>query len=360
MARERIYGLEGFRDRAVTGIKLFNMIVEQLEPDVRIQLFEALIEEHLAVGQSTDAVVQIQQDPRQVENALEFTEAFLVARQASLPSGLAVKQPARVGTTADIGATYAPTGGLTQRGYFTSAPTTVDGILLEDNDRILVKDQINADENGIYYAVDAAAGEWDRATDFDQDEDARPNSYLWCEEGATWEDTSWVLTTDRPIVVGGLSGTDQTWIQFGGAGALVAGDGISIFGTVISVQLDGDSAQVSPAGLKTAVPVLTDKARACLTTTTDGQPAFSGGITSTPAGNSYPAVFVNGIQYRVALDDSERTTAPCYFSGDGGATARAIADIVAGDRLYWNGSQVMPPFQLAPTDTIILAYVDHV
>ena len=37
------------------------------------------------------------------------------------------------------------------------------------------------------------------------------------------------------------------------------------------------------------------------------------------------------------LGDGVKTTS-CYFSGDSGANARAIADIAAGDELYWNGS----------------------
>jgi len=49
-----------------------------------------------------------------------------------------------------------------------SAEQTLDGILTS-TDRVLVKDQTDATENGIYVS---AAGAWARATDFDEDDEA--------------------------------------------------------------------------------------------------------------------------------------------------------------------------------------------
>ncbi|MEI6077081.1 MAG: hypothetical protein WCS94_15985, partial [Verrucomicrobiota bacterium] len=67
-------------------------------------------------------------------------------------------------TTADLGATFLPTSGVGGVGRFTSAPTTVDGVVLHVGDRLLVKDQTTASQNGVYRVV--AAGVWDRAQDF--------------------------------------------------------------------------------------------------------------------------------------------------------------------------------------------------
>ena len=58
-------------------------------------------------------------------------------------------------------------GGIGGTGAFTGAPAAVDGITLADGDRVLVKNQADAKQNGIYKVVDAANGVWDRATDFD-------------------------------------------------------------------------------------------------------------------------------------------------------------------------------------------------
>ncbi len=72
-------------------------------------------------------------------------------------------------------------------------------------------------------------------------------------------------------------------------------------------------------------------------------------IGATPAG--YVIVTVNGVEY--VLGDGVRTT-DCYFSADGGATAKAIGSIVAGDTLYWNGTIAL--FNLAITDSVSFDY----
>jgi hypothetical protein len=66
----------------------------------------------------------------------------------------------------------------------------------------------------------------------------------------------------------------------------------------------------------------------------------------------YPYVFVNG-----AMQHLGGLTADCYFSADGGVTARTLGtagNIAAGDLLYWNGS--IAGYQLAATDRITFEY----
>ena len=72
-----------------------------------------------------------------------------------------------VATTNVIAGTFIATAGLGGTGRYLGAPTTVDGVGLQDNDRVLVKNQATTTQNGIYKVVDAANGIWDRATDFD-------------------------------------------------------------------------------------------------------------------------------------------------------------------------------------------------
>jgi hypothetical protein len=73
------------------------------------------------------------------------------------------------------------------------------------------------------------------------------------------------------------------------------------------------------------------------TTTNDGDLACATAVTRTPATSStnggYGGVRVNGLH--VVVGDGTKTGADCYFSGDGGTTARAMKSIVAGDQLYW-------------------------
>lgn len=74
-------------------------------------------------------------------------------------------------------------------------------------------------------------------------------------------------------------------------------------------------------------------------------------ITYTPFNDSDVLIRVNGLQ--ADFGDGAKDEA-CYFSADGGTTARAAADITAGDTLYWMGS--VAGYELDGTDEIDLRY----
>lgn len=102
-------------------------------------------------------------------------------------------------------------------------------------------------------------------------------------------------------------------------------------------------------------PARPNKGMAASTTVADHDLACATPVAVTPATSSanggYVGARVNGVTYEVG--DGDRTH-DCYYSGDGGATARLMKAIVAGDALYWNGS--IAGFQLAPTDRIDFVY----
>jgi hypothetical protein len=85
------------------------------------------------------------------------------------------------------------------------------------------------------------------------------------------------------------------------------------------------------------------------TTTTDGDEACSTAIAATPEGAVH--VLINGNE--VPVGDGVKTQF-CYFSGDGGTTARTFALIVATDKLYWVGS--MAGYELSGTDAVTFVY----
>lgn len=86
---------------------------------------------------------------------------------------------------------------------------------------------------------------------------------------------------------------------------------------------------------------------------TDGNNSSTGiSITYTPFADSNVQVLVNGLN--VNLGDGSTTAQPCYFSNDGGLTAKLIKDIEAGDILYWNG--IVAGYDLDDTDDIDLFY----
>lgn len=75
----------------------------------------------------------------------------------------------------------------------------VDGIALQVGDRVLVKNQADATQNGIYVV---AAGAWARATDADQNVDVTAGMVVEVEEGALQAASIWKLTTPNPINLG--------------------------------------------------------------------------------------------------------------------------------------------------------------
>jgi len=87
----------------------------------------------------------------------------------------------------------------------------------------------------------------------------------------------------------------------------------------------------------------------CNNTTNDGD-AVGGSITYTPFSDGNVTVKVNGL----AVDIANDKTGVIYFSSDGGATAKTVANIVAGDSLYWNGS--VAGYQLETSDDLDIAY----
>ena len=106
-----------------------------------------------------------------------------------------------------------------------------------------------------------------------------------------------------------------------------------------------NSALATPAGQSSSL----NKAMIASVTTANGQVACATAIAAKPAG--YPMVQVNGAEQ--TLGDGVKTT-DCYFSADGGTTARTIALIAIGDLLYWNGA--IAGFQLDTTDRISFIY----
>lgn len=114
-----------------------------------------------------------------------------------------------------------------------SGTQTVDGVALIAADRILVKNQTNAEENGIYVV---AAGAWARASDADTWAELI-SAFVFVEEGSTWADTAWVSTVDDG---GTLNTTDVTWVQFAAPGSTTAsnlGTGAEVFESKVGSDL---------------------------------------------------------------------------------------------------------------------------
>ncbi|MCX5581312.1 hypothetical protein [Kaistia terrae] len=99
----------------------------------------------------------------------------------------------------------------------TTANDTLSGLAARDGvtpvagNRVLVKSQTTAAQNGIYVA---ASGAWARAADMDNWLEV-PGANVWVEEGTAHGASAWVCS----VVSGGTLGTTAiTWSQFAGTG----------------------------------------------------------------------------------------------------------------------------------------------
>ena len=140
--------------------------------------------------------------------------------------GLDVKQSVRAATTASVDLS-------TELDAGSVIDTTVT---LVAGNRVLVKDQATASENGIYVVQSSGAAV--RATDADGTADTGTVSggtFTFVEEGTLYGDSGWVVSSNGTVDVG----TDaMNWVQFSGAGTIVAGDGLTKDGSTLYVNDD--------------------------------------------------------------------------------------------------------------------------
>ena len=142
-------------------------------------------------------------DPEDAQDAA--TKAYVDAHA----QGLDVKESVKVATTAPVTIATALVNA-----------ELLDGVDLATGDRVLVKNQTTASQNGIYIVGANPA----RAGDFDESDEVSGGTFTFVEEGTVNADSGWVVTTDGTITVGT---TALAFTQFSGAGQIVAGTGLT-------------------------------------------------------------------------------------------------------------------------------------
>lgn len=151
----------------------------------------------------------------------------------NVAQGLNVKKSVKCATTANGTLSTAFANGQ-----------TVDGVTLGTGDRILIKNQTNAADNG-FYTVNAS-GSPTRA------EDANAwgelvSAFTFVEQGTINKDTGWVCIVDNP---GTINADPIDFVQFSGAGQITAGAGMTKSGNTLDVgagagiQVNADSIEV--------------------------------------------------------------------------------------------------------------------
>ncbi len=140
--------------------------------------------------------------------------------------GLDVKDSCVAATTANITISTALNNG-----------DTLDGVSLSTNDRVLVKDQSTASENGIYVVGASPARADDLATGADA-----AGFFTFVEQGTVNADNGFVCTSNKGSAVVGTN--NLTIAQFSGAGQITAGDGLDKSGNTLSLDLKSNGGLV--------------------------------------------------------------------------------------------------------------------
>lgn len=160
-----------------------------------------------------------------------------------------------------------------------NGPQTVDNVAVVAGDRVLVKDQATPYTNGIYIVQ---SGAWSRAPDADTWNEL-VSAYVWVDSGNANSDTGWLCTVDPG---GTLGSTNQTWVQFSGAGQITAGQALLKSGNVLDVLTDNATIEVSSDQLRVKDGGITNAKVASIdasTKLTNATPVANGGTGQTTA-----------------------------------------------------------------------------
>jgi hypothetical protein len=112
-----------------------------------------------------------------------------------------------------------------------SGTQTIDGVSVTAGQRVLLTGQTNAVQNGIWVVN---SGAWTRPPDFGAGAHAAA-AYVFVEEGTLNADNGYLCITDPPNDV--VDTNSIAFVQFSGAGQIIAGPGIGKSGNQLSVVL---------------------------------------------------------------------------------------------------------------------------
>jgi len=137
--------------------------------------------------------------------------------------GLDIKEAVKVATTANI---------------TLSGTQTIDGVAVSADERVLVKSQSTASENGLYLCK---ASTWSRTDDLAAGDDAS-SVFVFVDQGTVNADNGFVCSTNKGSAVTGTN--NLTFVQFSGAGQITAGNGLDKSGNTMSVDLKSNGGLV--------------------------------------------------------------------------------------------------------------------
>jgi hypothetical protein len=208
---------------------------------IRFVIHDTADSDYLIISQPTGISV-VNRTIQDVATPVNSTDAANKAYVDAVSEGLHIHEAARVATvqplTSDVKVTsVAYDSGTLGVGAFlqiTGSLDSIDGIALQTNDRLLIKNQTNSNHNGIYT--------WDsaqritRADDFDTSAEVAGGDFIFVIDGTVNASAGYVQTEAH---VGEVGDSAILFTQFSGAGQITAGDGLSKTGNRLDVDLAG-------------------------------------------------------------------------------------------------------------------------
>jgi hypothetical protein len=225
----------------------------------------------------------------------------------SVSSGISWKTAVRLATTAALAANTYNNGtagvGATLTANANGA-LSVDGVAVTVGDRILVKNEVAAANNGIYTVTATGSGGavyvLTRATDLDSSAELSVAAAVFASLGSTNADTEWVLQTTGSVTPGT---TALPWIQFGAATSYSAGSGITISGNTISISASY-AGQTSITTLGTITTGVWNGTAIAVANGGTGATTAAGARTNLAATGKYSALIGDGVSASIAITQS--------------------------------------------------------
>jgi hypothetical protein len=216
---------------------------------------------------------------------------------------------------------------------------TVDGVEVDLSDRILIKDQADAKQNGIYYITTAGDlnNPWvaTRTSDYNNSFQGQliGGRTIYVGEGNTFSRTTWFMdslgSSEFPpyaIVIG----TDNiNFQQSAGSGTYIAGNGLNLSGSSFSINTDVVQTRVTNVS-NTEIGYLDGVTSSIQTQINSKAPIASPTFTGTPAAPTASSV-TNSTQ--VATTEFVHTAVDNLINGAGPAydTLKELADLIISD-----------------------------